>query len=63
MGDTVQAPLLLTRDEVAERLKLSLVTIDRLRRRRELEVIKLGRAVRITADSVTAYLLKKGVRS
>lgn len=63
MGDTVHAPLLLTREEVAERLKLSLVTIDRLRRRRELEVIKLGRAVRITADSVTAYLLKKGVRS
>jgi excisionase family DNA binding protein len=63
MGDTVQAPLLLTREEVAGRLKLSLVTIDRLRRRRELEVIKLGRAVRITADSVTAYLLKKGVRS
>ena len=63
MGDTVQAPLLLTRSEVAERLKLSLVTIDRLRRRHELEVLKLGRAVRITADSVTAYLLKKGVRS
>jgi excisionase family DNA binding protein len=63
MGDHVQAPLLLTRSEVAERLKLSLVTVDRLRRRRELEVIKLGRAVRIPAESVTAYLLKKGVRS
>ncbi len=63
MGDHVQAPLLLTREEVAGRLKLSLVTVDRLRRRGELEVIKLGRSVRIPADSVTAYLLKKGVRS
>jgi len=63
MGNHVQAPMLLTREEVAEQLKLSLPTIDRLRRRKELASVKLGRAVRIPTDSVTTYLLKKGVRA
>ena len=63
MGNNVPAPPLLTRQEVSERLKLSLVTIDRLRRRKELNCVKLGRSVRIPAESVTAYLLRNGVRS
>ena len=63
MSNNVYAPMLLTRAEVAEQLKLSLVSIDRLRRRKELDCVKLGRSVRIPAESVTAYLVKKGVRS
>ena len=63
MGNNMYGLPLLTRQEVAERLKLSLVTIDRLRRRKELDCVKLGRSVRIPAESVTTYLLRKGVRS
>lgn len=63
MGHSVHAPLLLTREEVAERLRLSLVSIDRLRRSRELETVKMGRAVRIPLDSVVAFLARQEVRS
>jgi excisionase family DNA binding protein len=63
MGSNVHAPQLMTRQEVAERLKLSLVSVDRLRRRKELASIKLGRSVRINAESVNTYVTKKGVQS
>jgi len=60
-----EAPLspLLTREEAAQKLNLSLVTIDRLRRQGELDAVKLGRAVRIPVASVEAFLAKQGVFS
>lgn len=63
MGQQVQPSLLLTREQVAERLSLSVVSVDRLRRQQELKTVKLGRAVRITVESVSAFLLRKGVQS
>lgn len=63
MDHSVPVPQLLTRDEVAEQLKISLVKVDRLRRQRELECVKLGRSVRIPLASVTAYLARKAVRA
>lgn len=63
MGQQVQPSLLLTREQAAERLSLSVVSVDRLRRQQELKTVKLGRAVRITVESVSAFLLKKGVQS
>jgi len=63
MANHVQLPLLLTRQQAAERLSLSVVSVDRLRRAKELETVRMGRAFRIPVESVTAFLLKKGVRS
>lgn len=63
MGQQVQPSLLLTREQAAERLSLSVVSVDRLRRQQELKTVKLGRAVRITVESVSAFLLRKGVQS
>jgi excisionase family DNA binding protein len=62
MKHNVPTPLL-TREEVAEQLKISTITVDRLRRNRELDCVKLGRSVRITQQSVTAYLARKAVRA
>jgi excisionase family DNA binding protein len=63
MSKHAQQSALLTREEAAERLRLSVVTVDRLRRQQELQTVRMGRAVRIPVESVTAFLLKKGVRS
>jgi excisionase family DNA binding protein len=63
MTNQVQLPLLLTRQQAAERLSLSIVSVDRLRRAKELETVRMGRAVRIPSVSVAAFLLRKGVRS
>jgi excisionase family DNA binding protein len=63
MGQQVQPSLLLTREQAAERLSLSVVSVDRLRRQQELKTVKLGRAVRIPVESVSAFLLRKGVQS
>lgn len=63
MGQQVQPSLLLTREQAAERLSLSVVSVDRLRRLQELKTVKMGRAVRIPVESVSAFLLRKGVQS
>jgi excisionase family DNA binding protein len=63
MAKQVQLPLLLTRQQAAERLSLSVISVDRLRKANELETVRMGRAVRIPSESVTAFLRKKGVRS
>ena len=63
MGQQVQPSLLLTREQAAERLSLSVVSVDRLRREQELKTVKMGRAVRIPVESVSAFLLRKGVQS
>ncbi len=63
MGQQVQPSLLLTREQAAERLSLSVVSVDRLRRQQELKTVKMGRAVRIPVESVNAFLLGKGVQS
>ena len=64
MGKQIQIPLLLTRQQAAERLSISVIAVDRLRQAKELETVRMGRrAVRIPSESVTAFLLRKGVRS
>lgn len=63
MGQQVQPSLLLTREQAAERLSLSVVSVDRLRRQGDLITIKFGRAVRVTLASVITLLLRKGVQS
>ena len=52
---------LLSRAEVAVLLGVSQATVVRMESRGELEARRVGRrSVRITADSVTAYLSRKG---
>jgi excisionase family DNA binding protein len=47
---------LLTRGEVAEVLGVSVQTVSRMLRRGELQTKKVGRFVRIPAESLQAYL-------
>jgi excisionase family DNA binding protein len=64
MGKQAQLPLLLTRQQAAERLSISVIAVDRLRQAKELETVRMGRrAVRISSESVTAFLRRKGVRT
>jgi excisionase family DNA binding protein len=53
IADTVQ---LLTVEEVGHRLSLSRSVVYRLMRDGEVEDVKIGRARRITAQSVSAYV-------
>lgn len=53
-GDTVEV-LLLERGEAAAALRLSVSTVRRLGEAGALEEIRVGRAVRVTADSVRKF--------
>lgn len=48
-------------DEVAEAYEVSRKTVEREIKRGELEAIRIGRALRIKAEALTAYELKKKV--
>ena len=48
-------PQLLTRHEVAARLALSVVSIDRLIGRRELRAVRIGRAVRVRISDLERF--------
>jgi excisionase family DNA binding protein len=50
---------MLTRADVAELLKVSVRTVDRLRRRRQLPATKLGAAVRFAAHDVQSFLTNR----
>lgn len=47
---------LLTVDQAAERLSVSSKTVRRLIERRELEHVRIGRAIRISPAALAAYL-------
>ena len=49
-------PVLLTRDEVAAVLQLSVRTVDRLIDRGALGTCRFGRAVRVPLPALTAYI-------
>lgn len=55
-GDT-----LLTDDEARSRLGLSLTQVRRLRRAGDLTSVRIGRAVRVTASSVDAFIARSAV--
>ena len=46
---------LLTVQEVATRLRLSVVTVRRLIKSEDLEAVHIGRSVRVAPEAVTAY--------
>lgn len=47
---------LLTREQAAERLAISIVTIDRLILRRELRAVRIGRAVRVRVADLERFV-------
>ena len=53
---------LLTRSEVAERLRISEATVDRWRTRRDpLPHVRIGRAVRFPEDAIERWLERRTV--
>lgn len=54
----LQKPLL-SQAEVGEVLGVSVQTIGRMLKRRELEAVKIGRSVRILSESLERYLRKE----
>jgi excisionase family DNA binding protein len=55
------AASLISQQAAAERLSVSVQTISRLIRRKELDAIRVGRNVRVTVESVEQFLSRKGV--
>jgi excisionase family DNA binding protein len=55
IGASVQVPALLLRSEAAQLLRVSGRTIDRLVAAGELTVVRIGRQVRVRADSLAAF--------
>lgn len=53
-----QAVGLLTREAVAERLALSIPTVDRLISRRALRAVRIGRSVRVRVADLQRYVEK-----
>lgn len=53
---------LLTVAEVAERLRVSTMTVYRLIQRDELQALRIGRSYRIAQDALTEYLQTDEVR-
>lgn len=56
MSNTTSQPNAVTRDEAAERLKVSKSTLDRLIANGELRAKRIGRRVVISDDEITRYL-------
>ena len=54
---------LLTVPEVADLLKISVPTLRRLQRQRQIPFIKVGGCVRFSASDVASYLLRRRVMS
>jgi excisionase family DNA binding protein len=57
-NSTEVAPLAYTRAQAAEAISVSLRTIDKLLAVKELRCVRIGKAVRIPADSLRAFLRK-----
>lgn len=53
---------LLSDEEARTRLGLSLTQVRRLRRAGDLTVVRIGRAVRVTASSVDAFIERSAVK-
>lgn len=53
---------LLSDEEARARLGLSLTQVRRLRRAGDLTVVRIGRAVRVTASSVDAFIERSAVK-
>lgn len=54
-------PTLLTRKEAAQRLSVSVRTVDRLIRARRLRVRRVGRAVRIATPDLNALIARMAI--
>lgn len=54
-------PALLTRKEAAQRLSVSVRTVDRLIRARRLRVRRVGRAVRIATPDLNALIARMAI--
>jgi excisionase family DNA binding protein len=62
MSKTHQPPAyLVTQQAAADTLGVSVQTIARMIRRGELDSVHVGRNVRVTVESINAYLRAKGV--
>lgn len=57
-----EIPVLFDRAEAASRLSVSLRTVDELISKRAIEIVKIGRSVRIKARSLTAFIEANTVR-
>lgn len=55
------AARLISQQAAAEQLSVSVQTVSRLIRRKELDAIRVGRNVRVTVESVEQFLSQKGV--
>ena len=55
------AARLISQQAAAEQLSVSVQTVSRLIRRKELDAIRVGRTVRVTVESVEQFLSRKGV--
>lgn len=53
---TPNPPKLLTKQDACERLSISRATLDRIIARGELQVIHVGRQVRIHPDDLSTYI-------
>lgn len=53
---TLPIPQLLTRQNAAARLALSVVSVDRLIGRRELRAVRIGRAVRVRVADLERFV-------
>lgn len=62
MSGSAQPPLAYTDAEVSSLLRVSKRTVYRLRKSGALRAIRIGRAVRIPADSLAQFLERGAVR-
>lgn len=60
MANLIEAPQLLTPDDVAARLKMHRDTVRRLLRSGELPGVKIGRAWRTPSDKLAQWVEDKG---
>lgn len=53
---------LLTRKEAAGKLRISLITLDKLIHEQKLPAVRLGRRVLIAGDQLSAFIQKGGAK-
>jgi excisionase family DNA binding protein len=52
---------LFSKKEISEKLNISVRTVDRLLKRRELEALRIGRLIRVTQDQLDQFLEKSAL--
>ena len=52
---------LFSKKEISKKLNISVRTVDRLLKRRELEALRIGRLIRVTQDQLDQFLEKSAL--